>query len=287
VGDLASTRFATSIDGTVPYAPVPSGELYYETDGNGPPLLLAGGLGGLASFWQPQLAHFRTRFTVVTYDHRGSGRSTRSPPPYSIARMAEDAIALMDHIELDSVRFVGHSTGGAVGQWLAARFPRRVARLVLSATWTHADPYLRRLFTLRRDLVNQRDTDFYTRLTTLLLYRPEWIVAHDAELPEQQPLLEPLDRAIIASKIDALLAFDGRDALAAISCPTLVVSARDDALVPSYFSLALTRAIPNAQLASLDSGGHYYPISCATEFAGVVAPFLETANTSPHCNPGA
>jgi len=267
VGDLASTRFATSIDGTVPYAPVPSGELYYETDGNGPPLLLAGGLGGLASFWQPQLAHFRTRFTVVTYDHRGSGRSTRSPPPYSIARMAEDAIALMDHIELDSVRFVGHSTGGAVGQWLAARFPRRVARLVLSATWTHADPYLRRLFTL--------------------LYRPEWIVAHDAELPEQQPLLEPLDRAIIASKIDALLAFDGRDALAAISCPTLVVSARDDALVPSYFSLALTRAIPNAQLASLDSGGHYYPISCATEFAGVVAPFLETANTSPHCNPGA
>jgi aminoacrylate hydrolase len=278
VGDLKLARIATYLDDTVPYAPVPSGELYYETDGNGPPLLLVPGLGGLGSFWRPQFAHFRTRFTVVTYDHRGSGRSTRSSPPYSIARMAEDAIALMDHLELDSVRFVGHSTGGAVGQWLAARFSRRVERLVLSATWTYADPYLRRLLTLRRDLVNQRDTDFHTRLTTLLLYRPEWIAAHNAELPEEKPVLEPLDRAIIASKIDALLDFDGRDALTAIACPTLVVSARDDALVPSYFSLALARAIPNAQLATLDSGGHYFPISCATEFAAVVAPFLESAN---------
>ena len=260
----------------MPLAPVPSGNLHYELEGHGPPVLFAAGLGGLGSFWHRYVSEFRTHFTVVTYDHRGSGQSTRSPPPYSIAGMTEDVVALMDHLAFDGVRFVGHSTGGAIGQLLATRFPRRVERLVLSATWTHADPYLRRLFALRRDLVNEGDTDFYARLTTLLLYPPGWIVAHDAGLPDEQPLLDPAGRAIVASKIEALLAFDTRDVLEAISCPTLVVAARDDVTVPSYFSLVLARAIPKAQLAMLDSGGHYFPLSRAQQFAGILASFLKS-----------
>ena len=60
----------------MPHAPVHAGELYYEITGSGPPLVLAAGLGGLGSFWQPQLASLARHFTVLTYDHRGSGRST-------------------------------------------------------------------------------------------------------------------------------------------------------------------------------------------------------------------
>ena len=250
-----------------------SASLYYERGGAGPPLLLVSGLGGMASFWEAQRACLERRFDVIRYDHRGSGRSTRSPPPYSIAGMARDALALLDHLNVHAVRFVGHSTGGAIGQWLAAHVPERIDRLVLSATWTHADAFFRRLFTLRRDLVMQADTDFYTRLSALMLYPPEWIAAHEREIVEERSLTGE-EREIISGKLEALLAFDGRADLAKIRCPTLVIAARDDATVPSYFSVALASSIPNARLTLLESGGHYCPISRAHEFATAVETFL-------------
>jgi len=258
----------------VPHAPVDAGELHYEITGSGPPLVLAAGLGGLGSFWQLQLASLAQRFTVLTYDHRGSGRSTRSPPPYSIDRMTEDALALLDCVGFGAVRFVGHSTGGVIGQCLAHRDPARIERLVLSATWTHADPYFQRLFSLRRDIMVADECELYNRLATLLLYPPDWIAAHDDELVATGPPLTRLDRDIVVGKIDALLAFDGRARLPRVRCPTLVVGARDDMTVPSYFSVALAQAIPCARLSVLDSGGHYFPITRAQQFGALVLDFL-------------
>ena len=258
----------------MPYTAVPSGQLHYECRGTGSPLLMVSGLGGVASFWTPQRPRFEKRFTVITYDHRGSGRSTRSPPPYSMHGMSDDVLALLDHLQLDRVRFVGHSTGGAIGQILAARHADRIDRLVLSATWSHPDPYFHRLFTLRRDLVLQAGTDFYTRLSTLMLYPPDWIAAHDHHLVEEHRALDKLQREIIASKLGALLEFDGRAALPNIGCPTLVVAARDDATVPSYLSVMLSQGIRNARLTMLGSGGHYVPISRAEAFGHAIEPFL-------------
>ncbi len=108
---------------------------------------------------------------------------------------------------------VGHSTGGAIGQSVASRFPGRLERLVLSVTWTHCDPYFRRLFTLRRDIMVSEQCDLYDRLATLLLYPPDWIVAHDDELVGTSRALTKLDRDIVIGKIDALLAFDRREFL--------------------------------------------------------------------------
>jgi aminoacrylate hydrolase len=259
----------------VPYAPISCGELYYEVSGQGPPVVFAAGLGGLGSFWHPHCETLASRFTVVTYDHRGSGQSTKSPPPYTIDAMVHDVLSLLDHLGFSAVRFVGHSTGGAIGQCLASRWPARIERLVLSSTWTHCDAYFRRLFTLRRDIVAQSDTDIYARLTTLLLYPPEWVLAHDEVIADKGSRLNAVDRAILAGKIDALLGFDGREGLATIRCPTLIIAARDDATIPSYFSQALLPLIHTARLSLLDAGGHYFPITRAHEFGIMLSEFLE------------
>src|ERR1700690_1494199 len=117
----------------MPKAPIKGGELHFEVHGTGRPLLLAAGLGGLGSFWNNQIHELATRFSVITFDHRGSGLSTKSPPPYSIDGMAEDVLALADHLGHRRVLYVGHSTGGTIGQRLAARHSDRVDALVLSA----------------------------------------------------------------------------------------------------------------------------------------------------------
>ena len=99
------------------------------------------------------MAQLAERFTVVVHDHRGVDRSSRDAIVYSVEQIAGDTLALMDYLHIDRAAMVGQSTGGAVGQHLAATQPDRISRLVLSSTWTHADPYFTRLFELRRDLL--------------------------------------------------------------------------------------------------------------------------------------
>lgn len=258
-------------------APIREGELHYEVQGSGPTVVLVSGLGGLGSFWHRQVPALAERFSVVTFDHRGSGRSSKSPPPYSIDGMVEDVLALLGRLGRGKVRYVGHSTGGAIGQRLAARHPERLAALVLSATWTHPDAYFQRLFRLRRDVLRTAGGELYGRLATLLVYPSEWIARHSTELevPEARPW-SPLDVEILAAKIEALLSFDARSDLVAIRSPTLVLAAEDDVTVPSYFAPSLQEHIPGARLHLLRSGGHYCPITRAEEYNAALLRFLET-----------
>ena len=260
----------------MPFAAVPDGELFYETTGTGPPLLLITGLGGLGSFWRHQVERFRQRFAVITFDQRGTGRSTRTEAPYSIEQMAADTLALMDHLEVAQPVIVGHSTGGAIGLCLAATRPERVRRLVLSATWTHADGYFRRLFEARRELLERGAGQLYQRFSTLTLLPPEWVASNEEAVREReaQAPVDPLDLRILALRIDALLRHDGRDWARRVQCPTLVIAAQDDAVTPAYFSRSLAQLVPGALLTLLPKGGHLVPQTEAAAYNAAVADFI-------------
>ena len=260
----------------MPFAPIPGGKLYYEKSGAGPPLLLVPGLAGSARFWRLQVPRFAEHFTVIAHDHRGVDRSSHDEISYSIEQMAADALALMDHLDIGSAALIGQSTGGAIGQHLAVTHPDRISQLVLSSTWTHADAYFTRLFELRRDLLVKAGIELYTRAGSLLLYTPEWLREHDREVAaaEAQSLASASSLHIMVSRIEALLRFDGRALAPRIRCPTLVVAALDDQVTPAYFSRTLAQAIPGAQLALLDSGGHFLPIVEADRYTQTVMRFL-------------
>jgi aminoacrylate hydrolase len=190
--------------------------------------------------------------------------------------MAADTLGLMDHLDIDRATMVGQSTGGAIGQHLAATQPSRISRLVLSSTWTHADAYFARQFTLRKDLLRSAGTDLYTRTGSLLLYSPEWLRDHDREIAEAEAraVADAPSLEIMLSRIEALLHFDGRALAPRIVCPTLVIAALDDRITPPYFSRALALAIPGAQLVLLEGGGHFLPVVQAERYAEIVLPFL-------------
>src|SRR5262245_842771 len=86
---------------------------------------------------------------VVTFDHRGVGAS-EGQPPYKVEQWAADTLRLIDHLGLDRMHLVGHSTGGTIVQVLAADHSDRAASLVLGATWARLDARLRRLFMFRK-----------------------------------------------------------------------------------------------------------------------------------------
>src|SRR3954468_23272986 len=136
----------------MPKANVANGEIYYETHGTGEPLLLVSGLGGVASYWNPNLPGLSAKYRVIVHDHRGTGQSTHSQIKYSVEQMTDDLVRLMDHLKIARAHLVGHSTGGAIGQTLALRHPQRLNRMVLFATWPKADYFFRKLFAVRREL---------------------------------------------------------------------------------------------------------------------------------------
>ena len=260
----------------MPFAKIADGELFYEAEGAGPPLLLVPGLGGVGSFWRLQVAALRERFTVIVHDHRGCGRSTATVGGYSIDRMADDVLALLDHLGLARADYVGHSTGGAIGQRLAVRDPGRLGRLVLSSTWTHCDAFFSRVFEIRRRVLQELGPEAYTRLGTLFLYDPAWIAEKSAAIAvlERAALAAFTSPEIVLQRIAAICAFDGRADLARIAARTLVVCAVDDMVTPVYFSRALAAAIPGAQLVELPGGGHFTPVARAAEYNRVLLDFL-------------
>jgi aminoacrylate hydrolase len=252
------------------------GSLYYERQGVGFPVLFISGLAGFASFWQDQVAAFARKFDVITYDHRGIGQSDLTRSGFTVDRMAADALGLMDALEIERFHIVGHSTGGAIAQILAIEQPKRLASVVLSATWTKPDAYFRRLFGLRKDILLRLGPSAYVQANTLYLY-PSWWVARNNERLRQleaQSLAVFPPTEIAASRIDAILAFDRTERLGRIKTPTLVVGAEDDIVTPSYFSEELARLIPAAEIKIFPRGGHCFTQVRAREFNQAVLPFL-------------
>lgn len=265
----------------MPFCALPSSlhggaRLYYEEYGAGDPLLLVPGLNGLASFWAAQLQVFAASYRVISFDHRGAGQSTHSPIRYSVEQMADDTLALMDHLELARVHYVGHSTGGIIGQRLAARAPGRIGNLVLSATWPRADAYFKRAFELRKAVLETLGVRAYAQLGALSLYPPYYFTANFAALEEraERSLSAMPPAAILASRVDAILEFDGWDALPGIAQHALVVCAQDDTITPAYFSEQLAARLPDATLVLLERGGHFCPVSEPADYNRVVLGFL-------------
>src|SRR3954467_15901405 len=85
---------------------------------------------------QPVGGHHR----AVFFDNRDVGQSSEADGPYTIADMAQDALALADHLELDSVQLVGVSMGGAIAQEMALAAPERIQTLTLAVTSARGGP---------------------------------------------------------------------------------------------------------------------------------------------------
>ena len=251
--------------------------LYYERHGGGFPVVFVSGLTGQAAFWRDQLPAFSREFEAVVFDHRGVGQSDHSRISYTVERLAADVIALMDALGIEKAHVVGHSTGGAIAQILAIEHAQRLASVVISASWTKADAYFRRLFTLRKELLSRLGPAVYLQAATLFLYPPHWIAQNNEKLRqlEAQNLSTFSPPEIVISRIDAILAFDRTAELSRIATPALIVGAQDDVVTPHYFAEELARLIPGAEVKIFPQGGHCFTQVMPRDFNHAVLRFLK------------
>jgi 3-oxoadipate enol-lactonase len=248
----------------VPFARVRGIDLYYELHGDGPRVLSISGTGGdLRANPLRGSGALEQRCSVLMYDQRGLGQSSKPDVAYTMADYADDAAGLLDVVGWSRCHVLGVSFGGMVAQHLALRHPDRVERLVLACTspgGAGGSSYDLRL-------LDEYEGDERTRRWLPLLdTRNDVSVDPPALAPGIAPILTALQRpgaddAIAAMglrrQLDARGDHDVWDQLPEITAPTLVIGGRYDAQAPPENSERMAARIPGARLVLCD-GGHVF-----------------------------
>lgn len=241
-------------------------EIYHETLGSGPAILLMhGGLGLSHDYLRPYFDDLAESNTVVYYDHFGNGRSEK-PADYAemtFDRLTSDAAALMTELGHDTFTLIGHSYGGFIAQEFAAAYGDRLDGLVLIDTVPAFDyqpsvsgsdeqmAAFGKLFTQpMADTADWRAT----WNPVVQMYFHQWDAATGADL-DARTVYEY--RAWNAA--GALLGtFNTLEKLPNITTPTLVIAGRHDGITPPEPGAErIAAAIPGADLAIFENSGHY------------------------------
>jgi pimeloyl-ACP methyl ester carboxylesterase len=247
--------------------------IYYETCGDGPPLVFAHGAGGNTLVWWQQVPHFASRYRVLTFDHRGFGRS-RCDAGAELARyFADDLAAVLDHAGIERAAIVCQSMGGWTGLQLALKRPERVAALVLSGTPAGIlTPKVRRALAALAQAALQMNRT------------PGWNEPHPAlaaDIFTRDPArgflygqLAALNPSIdLARRGLQEVTVDPAD-LAAWTIPTLVVAGEHDRLFAPDVLREVAAVIPGAGFEMIPTVGHSPYFEAPEEFNRAVEEFL-------------
>lgn len=266
--------------------------MHYEIHGRQDPqartIVLSSGLGGSGAYWEPQLPALAERFRVVTYDHRGTGRSGGEiPEAGGIAAMADDVMEIVRTLGVPHVDFMGHALGGLIGLDIARREHGLIQNLVLVNAWSKADPHSGRCFDARISLLVNSGVEAFIKAQPLFLYPAQWMSENAARLEKDDAngVAHFQGKTNILRRIAALRGFDIDARLGEITTRTLVVGARDDLLVPYSRSVRLAETLPNAKIVLMDYGAHAVNIVNPETFNDVLLEFLARGTAATHGDP--
>jgi 3-oxoadipate enol-lactonase len=257
----------------MPMLEVVGAELHYRLDGpaDAPVVMLANSLGTTLGMWDSQVPALARRFRVLRCDMRGHGASSVPGAPFDIERLARDAVALLDALELSRVHFCGLSLGGVVGMWLGARAPDRLHKLVLCNTAATFGP--RSLWDAR---IKAGARGGMAAIAEAVLDR--WFTAgfrqRDPAAVERvrQMLLTTRPEAYIPA-CAAVRDADQRANVAEVRAPTLVIAGARDAATPPSEAHWLAARIGGARYVEL-SAAHLSNIEDAPRFNESVLGFI-------------
>jgi 3-oxoadipate enol-lactonase len=232
--------------------------LYYEIAGRGDPVILIQGLGGDGASWSLQRDALASSFQVITFDNRGVGQSDKPAGPYSTALMAEDTIALLDHLGIRQAFVMGASMGGMIAQEMGLRRPERVRGLNLICTYSEVDPFCARWFEVQRYLAEHTSKESRIRQSSLWLFHPLFFEQQSDQIAQtEQSLIEnaqPLDAYL--AQWEACMQHNTTERLGQLRMPVLICVGRDDLITHVAMSRRLQALIPQSRLVVLEGCGH-------------------------------
>lgn len=249
----------------------PGASIYYQVTGNGPVLTFAHGLGGNHMSWWQQVPYFASRYTCLTFAHRGFAPSqSANPDP---AEFAGDLATLLNHLGFAKTALVAQSMGGWTCLDFSIRYPHRVSALVLASTTGIVDP-------------NTLDAPAQSPNTGAEagLFQRGIHPAAGERMAREQPAL-----AFLYGEIDRMSAGLDKNALRAklmaartlpasrlseLKMPALCITGTEDIVIPPPLVEAIAAKVPGARLEIIPEAGHSVYFERADRFNRIVDEFL-------------
>ena len=256
-------------------------QLFYEVNGEGPPLLMMhGGLGLDHTYFRPWFDQLADVAQLIYYDHRGNGRSERTYENYSHALLIEDADALRAHLGHEKITLLGHSYGGFLAQEYAARYPERLAGVVIANTVPVFDYQPapngteEQMAAFGAAFSRPMEDDEDWRKTWGTLWQM-YFTAYDPKIGDAIDATTHYAATAWNAVGPMLGEFNMLDKLGNIPIPALVVSGRNDFITPpGPGGERISSLIPNSELAIFENSAHYPFIEEEARFFEVMRNWL-------------
>jgi len=252
--------------------------LYHQVQGEGYPLLLIPGLTADHMTWLPLIDPLAKQYQVVTFDNRGSGQSPTPKGTSTIEHFAHDTIALMDELKIDKAHIVGQSMGTAIAQYIAADFPERVDKLILSNGMTKSDKTSEFAFRLIGHLMD----DGISRVRIMEAFLP-WCFSNkfldhqdNVDLIIDFYMHNPNPQSIEGFwlQYDAIYSVDTTPLLPKIKAPTLILAGEEDLLTNLKDADELYQGIQGARLEAIPEMAHVFHVEDPEHFLKLTMDFL-------------
>lgn len=208
------------------YANVNGIKMYYEIYGDGKPLMIIWGMGGEIGSFVDKLKE-TSKYKLITFDNRGTGRTDKPDEEYTIELMAEDVVGLLDELGIQSTDILGISMGSRIAITLAAKYPERVSNLILNVAAARS-----------AQNSDENSKEAYQKLKK---------VANNPELLNAMGKYPPSSTSFLRL-FDALTRFDGTKYLKDIRSPTLIVNGTQDSSTPVNLARELVDGVENSKL---------------------------------------
>ncbi|MFC5216493.1 alpha/beta fold hydrolase [Streptomyces coerulescens] len=236
-------------------------------DGEGVPLVFVHGWTADRHRWDHQMTHFAEQRRVVRLDLRGHGESTGAGVR-RVDDLAQDVLALLDHLKIERFVIVGHSMGGMIAQTIALAHPERVERMVL------VNSIGKMAYNRGRALLMAASTLVPFKLFVATNIQRAFAPGHPREeIREYIRASADTPREVVMTLYGAMRAFDVLDRASEIQVPTLMVHGYHDIQLPLAQMLRMAKAYPDAVVRVLDAG-HELPVEKPAELTTALDRFL-------------
>ena len=233
----------------------------YEQQGSGEPLILIPYLAADNACYAFQCADYAKHFTCISVDPRGAGETDKPDSAYTTELMADDVSALMQAIGVERAHVSGLSLGGAIGMWLAVKYPEKVKSLSIHSGWSKSDTFLKTVveswLLLLKGTGNVPEmiiNGIFPWCFTPELYvnKPEYIESLAAFVRSRPP--QPVEA--FKRQTEAVMAHDIESRLSEIKAPTQITFGRHDQVTSTRFAGVLTDNIRDSELLIFEDCSH-------------------------------
>jgi len=242
----------------MPYLERGEVQIYWESLGQGPPVVFLNGILMTVDSWKLQTLALSRNFRCLMHDFRGQLRSSKPSAPWTLQDHAEDLKVLLDQLGIEKCHIVGTSYGGEVGMIFAANWPERVIRLAVIASVSEVGSDTRGIVMDWRRAALENPASLY-RTMLPATFSKAFIEANPQLIRQGEDRLQACDQTFFeafAGLIDAFLQLEITPRLNDINCPALIIAGEKDLLKPPRYSQIMADGIPQAKLLVVPGAGH-------------------------------